>query len=609
LPSGNSQFSITNGKAYRAFTSSLWLNDRVLSFVMDNNGVYSANLADTPFFNYSIATDNKFIIHSFEAVPNTDGSTFKIRVSASGNSYLTVLYDCTTTDCTRQQAYENCAYSTLAVSTDRWAMCMKVGDNIFGYLAAGNYTCVSSADPSTQVLLPNVTRDYPIDQNTGDYQLRSCLIRDSVMVLAVTNSVTETYTIYALDSDRSFALIANSVAKGGKVRSITCQDAVVLVATNLGFDYYVYDNGSGIVFPPILVPTTAPAASPSNQPSSTNTPTSTESPSRQTQSPVAAPLDVTGIAAGSAVGGAALIAGAVLTGVFVSRYMRRKKQKKSDEESPTTPMVPLHKDDPEFDKKMQIPFKELVIKKMIGSGSFGKVYIGKWRGSDVAIKVNNMIQDTKGFLDEAKLTLSMPPHPNLVQTFGVSIDSNHPCIVLEFCDGGSLDKIVFNHRLNVDEQRALVKGVAFGLAHLHSHKIVHRDLAVRNILLDKGIPKISDFGMSRVLSEEAEQGKTNTTVGPVRWMAPESIIDMTYSVKSDVWTFGIVALEIVSGHEPHEGENQLDVARKIKDTGYAPTIAENCDPVLKELMEMCWKFDPAERPDMEHICEFLSQRF
>jgi serine/threonine protein kinase len=78
---------------------------------------------------------------------------------------------------------------------------------------------------------------------------------------------------------------------------------------------------------------------------------------------------------------------------------------------------------------------------------------------------------------------SMPPHPNLVQTFGVSIDSNHPCIVLEFCDGGSLDKIVFNHRLNVDEQRALVKGVAFGLAHLHSHKIVHRDLAVRNILV------------------------------------------------------------------------------------------------------------------------------
>lgn len=81
---------------------------------------------------------------------------------------------------------------------------------------------------------------------------------------------------------------------------------------------------------------------------------------------------------------------------------------------------------------------------------------------------------------------SMPPHPNLVQTFGVCMESEFPYIVLEYCDGGSLDKVVFNRVLACNEQRALVLGIAYGLTHLHEHKIVHRDLAARNILVRSG---------------------------------------------------------------------------------------------------------------------------
>ncbi len=77
----------------------------------------------------------------------------------------------------------------------------------------------------------------------------------------------------------------------------------------------------------------------------------------------------------------------------------------------------------------------------------------------------------------------MPPHPNVVLTYGVSTDSEVPCIILEFCDGGSLDKVVFKQKLTQTEQRALVKGIAQGLAHLHTHNIVHRDLAARNVLV------------------------------------------------------------------------------------------------------------------------------
>jgi serine/threonine protein kinase len=78
--------------------------------------------------------------------------------------------------------------------------------------------------------------------------------------------------------------------------------------------------------------------------------------------------------------------------------------------------------------------------------------------------------------------------------------------------------------------------------------------------------------------------------------APESVLDMSYSYKSDVWTFGIVVSEIVNGHEPHEGENQLNVAMQIRDEGYTPPIPDDCDPVLRELMQMCWRVNPDDRP-------------
>jgi serine/threonine protein kinase len=134
------------------------------------------------------------------------------------------------------------------------------------------------------------------------------------------------------------------------------------------------------------------------------------------------------------------------------------------------------------------------------------------------------------------------PHPNLVQTFGVSLDGPNPCIVLEYCGGGSLDQLFTTEKgLTNEKKLEYALKIGFGLGHLHSRSIVHRDLAARNILLtNDGQPKISDFGMSRIVQEEAAKGKTKTNFGPIRWMAPENLKDKTYSLKSDVWSFGII---------------------------------------------------------------------
>ncbi len=210
------------------------------------------------------------------------------------------------------------------------------------------------------------------------------------------------------------------------------------------------------------------------------------------------------------------------------------------------------------------------------------------------------------------------PHPNLVQTFGVSLDGPNPCIILEYCGGGSLDQL-FQSDVGLTNEKRLEYAlkIGYGLLHLHSRNIVHRDLAARNILLtNDGQPKISDFGMSRIVQEEAAKGRTKTNFGPIRWMAPESLKDRSYSLKSDVWSFGIIresnnllkwlivliffyvitVHELVTGKEPHEDADQLEIALKIRDKGETPQIPADCDPALKECMEMCWKFNPNDRP-------------
>lgn len=229
------------------------------------------------------------------------------------------------------------------------------------------------------------------------------------------------------------------------------------------------------------------------------------------------------------------------------------------------------------------------------------VFIGEWQATKVAVKVGNAAISTEEFLKEAELQLNIPPHPNIVQLLGVSIDGPRPLVVLEFCNQGSLDKILFDMdaALSTETQITIAHSIAKGLNHLHKNNIIHRDLAARNILMHNGEAKISDFGLSRALKDDAQVGKTSTNLGPIRWMSPESIATQTYSSKSDVWMFGIILYEITARQEPHIGEDTLNIAIKIRDTGITPTISNDCPTILREIIEMCWHFDPIERPVSE----------
>jgi serine/threonine protein kinase len=128
-------------------------------------------------------------------------------------------------------------------------------------------------------------------------------------------------------------------------------------------------------------------------------------------------------------------------------------------------------------------------------------------------------------------------------------------------DSGSLDKWAFKGKLVDEEKISILSNVAKALAHIHKSRIVHRDIAARNVLLQsstRGLQaKLADFGMSRIVSAYQQEGTTMANMGPVRYMAPESLRKNVYSTKSDVWSFGCLCYEVIKGAPPHKDMDLL----------------------------------------------------
>ncbi|KAH7662268.1 Non-specific protein-tyrosine kinase protein [Dioscorea alata] len=194
---------------------------------------------------------------------------------------------------------------------------------------------------------------------------------------------------------------------------------------------------------------------------------------------------------------------------------------------------------------------------ILGEGGFGPVYKGKLaEGHEVAVKrlARNSSQGLIEFKNEVILMAKLQ-HRNLVKLLGYCIRGEEKMLVYEYMPKGSLDLFLFDEeqRRHLDWQIRLqiIEGIARGLLYLHQDsrfRIIHRDLKASNILLDSEMnPKISDFGMARIFGETDALTKTRKVVGTYGYMAPEYALDGIFSVKSDVFSFGVLVLEILSG--------------------------------------------------------------
>ncbi|KAG6669474.1 G-type lectin S-receptor-like serine/threonine-protein kinase SD2-5 [Carya illinoinensis] len=235
----------------------------------------------------------------------------------------------------------------------------------------------------------------------------------------------------------------------------------------------------------------------------------------------------------------------------------------------------------------------------IGQGGFGSVYVGVLPdGTQVAVKkLESTVQGTKEFKAEVT-TIGSIHHVHLVKLKGFCAEGPHRLLVYEYMEKGSLDKWIFNkneegHLLDWDTRFNIALGTAKGLAYLHEEcevKIVHCDIKPENVLLDDNfVAKVSDFGMAKLMNRE--QSIVYTTLRGTRgYLAPEWITNFAISEKSDVYSYGMVLLEIVGGRKNYDsGEN----SEKVHFPSYAFKMLE--EGKLKEIIDTELEID--ERDD------------
>ncbi|KAM1108507.1 hypothetical protein PS2_005134 [Malus domestica] len=229
----------------------------------------------------------------------------------------------------------------------------------------------------------------------------------------------------------------------------------------------------------------------------------------------------------------------------------------------------------------------------LGRGGFGAVYKGRlFNGQLIAVKrlANNSQQGDREFKNEVEL-LAQLQHRNLVRLLGFCLKADERLLIYEYVANASLDNFIFdpnNHvHLDWETRYKIIRGIARGILYLHEDsrvRIIHRDLKASNILLDEDMnPKIADFGMARLFVIDQTQGDTKTIVGTYGYMAPEYAIHGRFSVKTDVFSFGVLVLEIISGKRIRSfryGENEEDLLSYAWRNWMEETPQNIIDPTL-----------------------------
>jgi len=312
-----------------------------------------------------------------------------------------------------------------------------------------------------------------------------------------------------------------------------------------------------------------------------------------------------------------------------------------------TCFIPNPDADPNFVREQQIknskdswmiPRDEIVVEAELGRGNFGVVSKGKWRNeTEVAIKELKALdkkdkeaqaekyeKEKDSFVKEMEIMKKLN-HPNLVKMYGICIDKLPLYLIQELCEMGDLKAHLEKFKLgknklikkrnfippNIDDLSEWCLQIASGMAFLEFKKIIHRDLAARNILLTKhSRAKIADFGLAR----NTDAGEDDTTF-PVLWSSPEVLNKRDFSIKSDVWSFGITVWEILSyGDKPYGGMKKSELKRFLRENkrmelpfNYTQDNTGKLENIYEKVMHPCWEKEPQNRPTFRTLKETLGR--
>lgn len=262
--------------------------------------------------------------------------------------------------------------------------------------------------------------------------------------------------------------------------------------------------------------------------------------------------------------------------------------------------------------KWEIDPTELTLGEELGSGQFGVVRRGKWRGTtDVAVKMmkeGTMSEDD--FIEEAKVMTKLQ-HTNLVQLYGVCSKHRPIYIITEYMKHGSLlsflrrkkDSIYSDHMQLLD----IALQVARGMAYLERHNYIHRDLAARNCLVGaENVVKVADFGLARYVIDDQYTSNGGAKF-PIKWSPPEVLNFTRFSSKSDVWAYGVLCWEVFTcGEMPYGRAKNPEVVERVQ-RGQILSQPDFCPGQVYEVMRLCWASIPDDRPGFRTLKEDLTK--
>jgi len=284
---------------------------------------------------------------------------------------------------------------------------------------------------------------------------------------------------------------------------------------------------------------------------------------------------------------------------------------------PVVPVPIVH-----YEDRWEIKFQDLQLLSRIGQGSFGEVWQGRWRSTDVAVK---RVWGLHGSFEEAahaateferEITmLSQLRHPNVVMFLGACRVPPDIALVMEYCPRGTLHRLL--HRSSVPlplpMRIKMAMHVARGMLALHTSlpRIIHRDLKSANLLVGASFEiKVCDFGLSRTMAHCAANcsNRSQSSFGTVEYAAPEVLRGEPYSEKCDVWSFGVVLWELLMRKRPYyEVTHSVSIIAGVSlgKLGLSAIPPDVADPGLAALVGICCSQHPAGRPSFVEIIQYL----
>ncbi|XP_034668041.1 retinal guanylyl cyclase 2-like isoform X2 [Drosophila subobscura] len=279
--------------------------------------------------------------------------------------------------------------------------------------------------------------------------------------------------------------------------------------------------------------------------------------------------------------------------------------------------------------KWEIPKENVVVNRRLGEGAFGMVYGGEaqitsghWTAVAVkTLKSGQSMEDRLDFLSEAE-AMKKFDHKNIIKLLGVCLQSEPIYTVMEFMLYGDLktyllarrnmvkEKITDDSDISAKRLTLYAMDIACGLAYLSEKKYVHRDIALRNCLVNaQRVVKIADFGMARPTFESDYyrfNRKGVRKLFPVRWMPPETLVLGLFTPASDIWSFGVVLYEVITfGSYPYQGLTNNQVLEYVKN-GKTMHIPFGVKPPLEGLLKACWSQEASKRPTALEVVEYIS---